>query len=77
MEWTLNPKFQIHMFLVVKPLFSFLKVEKKLNPHTIKCIFLGYNNERKKYRLMNKSNKRTIISRDFFNKLIHSQDVYL
>lgn len=53
MEWTLNPFFQIYMFLVVRPLFSFLKVEKKLNPHTIKCIFLGYNNETKRYILIN------------------------
>jgi hypothetical protein len=52
MERTLNPIFQIYMFLVIKALFSFLKVEKKLNPHTIKCLFLGYNNETKMYRLM-------------------------
>jgi hypothetical protein len=73
----LNPKFQIYMCLVIKPLFSFLKVEKNLNPHTIKCIFLGYNNQTKRYTLMSKSNKRIIISRVVFIKLIQGQDVYL
>jgi hypothetical protein len=74
----LNPKFQIYMCLLVRPLFSFRKVEKNLNPHTIKCIFLGHNNETKRYTFMSKSNKRIIMSKDVvFIKLIQGQDVYL
>jgi hypothetical protein len=51
---------------------------KKLNSHTIKGILLGYNNETKRYILMSKSNKRTIISKDVvFIKLIQGQECLL
>jgi hypothetical protein len=38
--------------------------KQKLNPHSIKCIFLGYNEKSKTYGLMDKSNKRIIIFQD-------------
>jgi hypothetical protein len=38
--------------------------KQKLNPHSIKCIFLGYNEKSKTYTLMDKSNRRIIIFQD-------------
>jgi hypothetical protein len=40
------------------------KNRQKLDPHFIECIFLGYSEKSKTYRLMDKSNRRIIISRD-------------
>jgi hypothetical protein len=37
---------------------------KKLDNHTIPCIFLGYSEEQKAYRLMSKDNHKIIISRN-------------
>jgi hypothetical protein len=52
---------------------------KKLDNHTIPCIFLGYSEEQKAYRLMNKDNWKTIISRDvtFDEKLSPTISTYI
>ncbi len=40
------------------------KNRQELDPHFIECIFVGYNEESKTCRLMDKSNRRIIISQD-------------
>ena len=37
---------------------------RKLDSHSLECIFLGYSNESRAYRLMQKDTKNIIISRD-------------
>jgi hypothetical protein len=38
--------------------------KQKLNPHSIKCIFLNYSEKSKAYRLMDRSNRRIIVFQD-------------
>jgi hypothetical protein len=75
---TLNNKTPFEIWYgILKPTLTNLKVfgykvftliptknKQKLDPHLIECIFLGYSEKSKTYRLMDKSNKRIIISRD-------------
>ena len=48
------------------------ETRRKLDSHSIEAIFLGYSEESKAYRLMDKQSKKIVISRDvIFNENDH------
>jgi hypothetical protein len=65
MVWNIKANINTFEFFGYKTFTLILtKNRQKLDLHFIECIFLGYSEEFKTYRLMDKSNRRVIIFRD-------------
>jgi len=47
--------------------------QQKLDHHIVDCIFLGYNEESKAYKLMKKHDKMIIISHDVIFEVMSNQ----
>lgn len=50
---------------------------KKLDNHSVECIFLGYSKESKAYRLMKKGTRQIIISKDVILMKLITQTILL
>jgi hypothetical protein len=60
-----NPLSHISRYLVVRPMFMFQrKTMSKLDKKAEKCIFIGYKDGLKGYKLWNPETKKVVYSRD-------------